>query len=136
MSNRLLVIDDSNVHRVILCRIGEKAGFDATPAASYDEAVKLLRESEYDCITLDLSLGDRAGVEVLHFLSVINYRAPVIIISGAEDTIYEESVKIGKALKLNLCTPIPKPLDLSVLHKLLARIGQQADLQKLSRAPV
>src|SRR5664280_2035548 len=65
MSNRLLVIDDANIHRMILCRIGEKVGFETTGAASYEEAAKLLRENEFDCITLDLSLGDRAGVEVL-----------------------------------------------------------------------
>ena len=53
-------------------------------AASYDEAAKLLRENQFDCITLDLSLGERAGVEVLHLLSVINSQAPIIIISGAE----------------------------------------------------
>ncbi len=136
MSNRLLVIDDANLHRAILCRIGEKAGFEVMPAASFDEAAKLLRAGEFDCVTLDLSLGDRAGVEVLHLLSVIKYQAPIIIISGAEDAVCEETVRIGKTLNLNLCTPVPKPVDLSALRESLARIRQQADLQKLARAPV
>jgi DNA-binding NtrC family response regulator len=136
MSNRLLVIDDANIHRMILCRIGEKVGFETVGAASYDEAAKLLRESQFDCITLDLSLGERAGVEVLHLLSVINYQAPIIIISGAEHTVCEETLKIGKSLNLNLCTPVPKPVDLSALRELLVHIGQQVNLQKLARAPV
>ena len=96
MSNRLLVIDDANIHRMILCRIGEKVGFETVGAASFDEAAKLLRESQFDCITLDLSLGERAGVEVLHLLSVINSQAPIIIISGAEQTVCEETLKIGR----------------------------------------
>src|SRR5476651_210091 len=134
MSNRLLVIDDAGVHRTILCRIGEKAGFETVGAASYQEATKLLRESEFDCITLDLSLGERAGVEVLHLLSTIKFQAPIIIISGSKDIVREETVKIGKSLNLNLTTPVPKPVDLSVLRELLTRIGQKADLQKLARA--
>jgi DNA-binding NtrC family response regulator len=136
MSNRLLVIDDANIHRMILCRIGEKVGFEAVGAASFDEAAKLLRESQFDCITLDLSLGERAGVEVLHLLSVINSQAPIIIISGAEQTVCEETLKIGKSLNLNLCTPVPKPVDLATLREQLARIGKQVNLQKLARAPV
>jgi DNA-binding NtrC family response regulator len=136
MPNRLLVIDDANIHRGIFCRIGEKAGFKATPAASFDEAAKLLREGDFDCVTLDLSLGERAGVEILHLLSVIKCQAPIIIISGAEHTVFEETLKIGKALNLNLCTPLPKPVDLSALRESLSRVGQQADLQKLARAPV
>lgn len=136
MSNRLLVIDDANIHRMILCRIGEKVGFETVGAASFDEAAKLLRENEFDCVTLDLSLGERAGVEVLHLLSVIKSQAPTIIISGAEHTVCEETLKIGKSLNLNLCTPVPKPVDLATLRESLAHIGQQVNLQKLARAPV
>jgi DNA-binding NtrC family response regulator len=136
MSNRLLVIDDANIHRMILCRMGEKVGFETVGAASFDEAAKLLREKEFDCITLDLSLGERAGVEVLHLLSVIKCQAPIIIISGAEHTVCEETLKIGKSLNLNLGTPVPKPVDLATLREQLVRIGQQVNLQKLARAPV
>src|SRR5471030_3027931 len=136
MSNRLLVIDDAGVHRAILCRIGEKVGFETVGAASFDEAAKLLRENVFDCITLDLSLGERAGVEVLHLLSMIKYQGPIIIISGSEDTVCEETVKIGKSLNLNLGTPVPKPVDLAVLREQLTRIGKQVNLRKLARAPV
>ena len=136
MSNRLLVIDDANIHRMILCRVGERVGFETVGAASFDEAAKLLRENEFDCVTLDLSLGERAGVEVLHLLSVIKCQAPIIIISSAEDTICEETVRIGKSLNLNLCPPVPKPVDLAVLRESLERIGKQVNLQKLACAPV
>jgi DNA-binding NtrC family response regulator len=136
MSNRLLVIDDSNIHRMILCRVGEKVGFETVGAASFDEAAKLLRESKFDCITLDLSLGERAGVEVLHLLSVLKYEAPIIIISGSENAVCEETVRIGKSLDLNLYAPVPKPVDLAALRESLVRIGKQVNLQKLARAPV
>ena len=136
MSNRLLVIDDASIHRIILCRVGEKVGFESVGAASFEEAAKLLRESQFDCITLDLSLGARAGVEVLHLLSVLKCQVPIIIISGSENTIRDETLKIGKSLNLNLCTPVPKPVDLAALRESLVLIGQKADLNKLARAQV
>jgi DNA-binding NtrC family response regulator len=136
MSNRLLVIDDANIHRMILCRMGEKVGFETVGADSFDAAAKLLRENEFDCVTLDLSLGERAGVEVLHVLSVIKYQGPIIIISGAEAAVCEETVRIGKSLNLNLGTPVPKPVDLAALREQLVRIGKQVELRKLARAPV
>ncbi len=136
MSNRLLVIDDASIHRIILCRVGEKVGFESVGAASFDEAAKLLRESQFDCITLDLSLGDRAGVEVMHLLSVLKCQVPIIIISGSENTIRDETLKIGKSLNLNLCTPVPKPVDLVALRESLVLIGQKADLNKRARARV
>jgi DNA-binding NtrC family response regulator len=136
MSNRLLVIDDASIHRIILCRVGEKVGFESVGAASFEEAAKLLRESKFDCITLDLSLGNRAGVEVLHLLSVLKCQAPIIIISGSENAIRDETLKIGKSLNLNLCTPVPKPVDLAALRESLVLIGQKADLNKLARARV
>jgi ActR/RegA family two-component response regulator len=63
---RLLVIDDDNLHRMIICRAAAKAGYLPAGAASYDEATKLARETAFDGIRLDLSLGNRAGSEMLH----------------------------------------------------------------------
>ena len=67
---RLLVIDDDNLHRMIICRAAAKAGYLPAGAASYDEATKLARETVFDGITLDLSLGNHAGSEILHDLSI------------------------------------------------------------------
>src|ERR1700688_442101 len=67
---RLLVIDDDHLHRMIICRAAAKAGYVPAGAAGYEEASKLLQENVFDCITLDLSLGDHAGVELLRLLWV------------------------------------------------------------------
>ena len=131
MSNRLLVIDDASIHRMILCKLAEKTGFSATGAASFDEAARLLRESDFDCITLDLSLGERAGVEVLRLLSELGSRVPVIVISGSEAAVLDETVRIGKSMGLEIRSAISKPVDLSVFRDELMKVG----VQKLARAP-
>ena len=132
MRNELLVIDDANLHLSIVSRIATQAGFATTGAGTVDEASKLLRQRTFDCITLDLSLGEHSGVEVLKLLAEMKCRTPIIVVSGSEDSVREETIKIGNFLDLNLCAPIPKPINLAVLRGKLTQIAD--DIQKQKRA--
>jgi DNA-binding response OmpR family regulator len=113
---RLLVIDDDNLHRMIICRAAAKAGYLPAGAATYDEAVQLAQETAFDCITLDLSLGERAGVDMLRHLWVIGCKAPIIIISGCDDQTCRDSAKVAESLKLNIWDSITKPVNLATLR--------------------
>ena len=125
---RLLVIDDDNLHRMIICRAAAKAGFLPAGAASFDEAVKLAQEAAFDCITLDLSLGEHAGVELLRHLWVVGCKAPIIIVSGCDDATCSESAKVAESLKLNVWEAIPKPVNLATLRSSLARLKESWDV--------
>ncbi len=124
---RLLVIDDDNLHRMIICRVAAKAGYLPAGAATYDEAVALVREGAFDCITLDLSLGDHAGVELLRHLWVIGCKVPVIIVSGCDDATCGETEKVAESLKVNVWESIPKPVDLAVLRESLDRLKAERE---------
>jgi len=119
---RLLVVDDDNLHRMIICRVAAKAGFLPAGAASYDEAAKLAQETAFDCITLDLSLGNHAGSEMLHHLSMLGSTAPIIVVSGADYATCKEAVKIAERLNLDIWECIPKPVDLVMLRHFLERL--------------
>jgi DNA-binding response OmpR family regulator len=127
MLPKLLVIDDVSVHRGVFSRLAEKAHFKPTGAASVEEADRLLQEQTFDCIILDLSLGDRAGAEILYLLSDQGIRAPVIIISGAADAVVDEALIVGRMLGLNIRQPIPKPVDLARLRGELRMIDKIFD---------
>jgi DNA-binding NtrC family response regulator len=119
---RLLVIDDDNLHRMIICRTAAKAGYLPAGAATYDEAVKLLQGPLFDCVSLDLSIGERAGVEMLRYFWVIGCKVPIIIMSGGDTATCSESEKIAESLKLNIWASISKPVDISVLRDSLERL--------------
>jgi two-component system, chemotaxis family, chemotaxis protein CheY len=119
---RLLVIDDDNLHRMIICRAAAKVGYLPAGAASYEEAAGLVRDGAFDCITLDLSLGEHAGVEMLRHLWVIGCKAPIVVISGCDDATCDETIKVAESLKLNVWDTIPKPVDLAVLRASLNRL--------------
>ncbi len=119
---RLLVIDDDNLHRMIICRAAAKAGYLPAGAASYDEATKLARETAFDGITLDLSLGNRAGSEMLHQLSRLGCTAPIVVVTGCDVATCKETLKVADMLKLDIWECIPKPVDLVMLRNFLERL--------------
>ncbi len=128
---RLLVIDDDNLHRMIICRVAVRAGYAPAGAATYEEAAKLAQDGTFDCITLDLSLGPHAGVELVRLLWVIGCKAPIIVISGCDDATCAETAKVAKSLNLVVLATMPKPVDLAVLRYCLERLkedGNNADI--------
>jgi DNA-binding response OmpR family regulator len=122
---RLLVIDDDHLHCTIICRVATRAGFAPVGAATYEAAAKLAQETTFDGMTLDLSLGAHAGVEMLRHLWVLGCKAPIIIISGCNDAMCRETVRIGKSLNLKIQEPVPKPVDLAMLRYSLERLRAQ-----------
>jgi DNA-binding NtrC family response regulator len=129
MDGRLLVIEDDVVHGAVIRLMAEKAGYTVTVATSIARAMEWLRASEFDCVTLDLSLGELSGVQAMEALSASNRDMPIIIISGAADDRCEAAVAYGKALKLNVYPPVSKPVALGALREMLVAILAQ------SRAP-
>jgi DNA-binding response OmpR family regulator len=122
---RLLVIDGENLHRMIICRVAAKAGYAPAGAATVDEAAKLLRETAFDCVMLDLSLGPDAGFEMLRHLCFIGSTAPIIVVSGCDPATRGETVKTARSFNLNVWGAIPKPVDLTVLRYWLDRVNSE-----------
>jgi two-component system, chemotaxis family, chemotaxis protein CheY len=121
---RLLVIDDDSLHRMIICRAAAKSGYVPVGAANHREAVKLSQDSTFDCVTLDISLGDRGGaVTLLRHLAAVGCKAPIIVVSGCDDETLREILRLARSLKLNVTEPVPKPVDLSILRRMLDGIS-------------
>jgi len=118
----LLVIDDDDLHRTIICRAAAKAGYFPVPATGFDDAIRMTRERNFACITLDISLGAHVGAELLRELSTMACKTPIIIVSGCDDLMCRETAKLAKLLGLNVADAIPKPVDLAVLRAALERI--------------
>jgi DNA-binding response OmpR family regulator len=119
---RLLVIDDDTLHRMIVCRVAAKAGYAPAGAATCEEATKILQQGAFDCITLDLSLGGNAGVEMLRQLCLMGCTTPIVIISGTDAATRNETVAVAISLNLTVSGSMPKPVDLTVLRYWFERL--------------
>ncbi len=66
---RILVADDREENRYVICRVLGAAGFDCVEAATGAEAIEIAKtEPEPDLIILDVRLPDVSGYEVCHQL--------------------------------------------------------------------
>jgi two-component system, NarL family, invasion response regulator UvrY len=95
---KILLVDD---HEVL--RDGVKRIFDRQPemtifgeASTVQEALELVRNQDWDIVVLDISLGDRSGLEVLKTLKEIRPRLPVLILSlHSEEQFARRALKAG-----------------------------------------
>ncbi len=132
----LLIIEGVLIHSAAIDRIAAKVGFNTTKAHNYEDACRVLGKRQFDCITLDLGLGEHVGVDVLRYLSTIRCRAEIIVISESDKDLCDDVAELGRALDLNVCAPVPKPIDIRMLHETLGRIKVQSLRQKPALLPV
>ncbi|HEV7745393.1 MAG TPA: response regulator transcription factor [Pyrinomonadaceae bacterium] len=98
--SKILIVDD---HEVL--REGVKRVFDEQPdkatfgeASTVQEALRLVREQDWDVVVLDISLGDRSGLEALKEMKHIRPRLPVLILSmHSEEQFARRAFKAGAA---------------------------------------
>ena len=97
---KILIVDDHEVVREGIKKILDEQPGAATfgEASTAPEAIRLVREQDWDVVVLDLSVGDRGGLEVLKELKQIRPRLPVLILSmHSEEQYARRAFKAGAA---------------------------------------
>jgi DNA-binding NtrC family response regulator len=121
---QILVIDNDEIHRSIICKVAARAGFLPIQAKDCGDVVRQTLLNEFDCATIDMSLGEREGAEVLLHFSICKFGAPVQILSGAESEVTAKGYELGRALGLTMMEPLRKPVELGVLREQLGEVAQ------------
>ncbi len=80
---RLLVVDDDELLLIALQRSLEEAGYDTTAAWSGQEALRLLRQRDFDFILLDDYLPGVTAEEILRQLQRMPGKTAVVIMQSA-----------------------------------------------------
>ena len=114
-----LVIDDDQVQRMVLGKVGSKIGYSVTNAATVEDAIKEIERQKFDCIALDLALNGQNGILILGEIAKYNSDALLIIVSGASEAVREETLRLATHFHLDI-VDLPKPVDLVVLRTLLS----------------
>lgn len=97
---RVLIVDDHEVVRDGLKRmLDERADAVAFgDAGTAGEALQLAREQDWDVAVLDLSLGNRSGLEVLKDLKQVRPSLPVLVLTmHTEEQYARRAFKAGAA---------------------------------------
>lgn len=119
MKSPILIIEDVEETRLYLKHLLEQLSFKNIDMASNgEEASRLLDEQEYGLLLLDIELPDVDGKTLLDEYKVKYPDMPVIMCSS-HNTV--ENVKYTWDMGANGF--IAKPVDLSKIKNLLARLG-------------
>jgi len=136
---RILIVDDHEVVRegvkTILREQSPSVVFGEACAAP--EAVRFVREHDWDMVVLDLSLGDGNGLEVLKELKLLRPKLPVLILSmhseeqyarrtfraGASGYVTKDSSRSELAQALNKVAAGGKYITSSLAEKLIIDLG-------------
>ncbi|ABD08546.1 response regulator receiver modulated diguanylate phosphodiesterase [Rhodopseudomonas palustris HaA2] len=127
---RILVVDDDPVQGAIISGVCRRRGYRPTFASSYQAAVDQIAAGDFECITIDLSLGDRDGIELLRLIAGGGRSPRVIVISGCDQRILSATVRMAHAVGVVDAVSLQKPIDLASLGDALSfGAGEQPSLR-------
>ncbi|MDB5313798.1 MAG: divK 3 [Gemmataceae bacterium] len=122
---RILVVEDNDANRVMLCRRLAKQGFITVEARDGREALQLIPVYRFDLVLLDIMMPEVDGYQVLQTLKADpDLKAlPVIMISAVD-----EMASVVRCIEMGAEDYLPKPYDPVLLQ---ARINACLDKRRL-----
>jgi len=116
---RLLLVDDEAGFTEVLGKRLRRRGITVQVAQSGANALRILRENDFDAAVLDLKMVDMDGIEVLKIFKKMVPGLPVIMLTGHGS---EEAARDG--LNAGAADYLLKPCDIDeLLGKITAAVA-------------
>ena len=112
----LLVIEDKDSMREMLCKTLEADGYEVEAAKDGERGVERAKEKKYDVVLTDLKLPRMDGIEVLTTLKELDNDVAIILM-----TAYGTIEKAVEAMKEGAFDFLTKPFDTDHLSVLIKR---------------
>jgi signal transduction histidine kinase len=121
----ILLIEDELQLRDNLQILLQSAGYQVTTAANGVEGIQQLREQAFDLVLTDLIMPGMDGFKVMDYLRVHSPETVVVAITG-----YVSADSAITALRKGAYDYLAKPLDIDLMHSVVARALEKVRLQK------
>lgn len=123
----VLVVDDEQVHRFMLCSMFREWGWKCVEADDGTTAVKAVKKNQYDAVLMDVRMTKMDGMEAFSKIQEIHPELPVIIM-----TAYSSINDAVEAIQNGAHDYLTKPLDFDRLRLALERAldKKEVDTQK------
>jgi signal transduction histidine kinase len=127
INQRILIVDDEEPVRVLFAKcLSER--YTCVTAASVEEALTHLAESDFALVITDMIMPGLSGVELLRKVTTTYPDTPVIMVSGVDRT-----QRALDAVRLGAFDYLIKPCDLDVLELSIERALERRALLRAAR---
>lgn len=130
---KVLMVDDEEQFRKTTAKILEKKGYETTMAASGEEAIALLKETEPDVVVLDLKMPGIDGHKALNEIKKIRPETQVIMLTGHGGLDSAQA-----SLELGATDYLTKPCDIDLMaakiNSAYAAVAHKGDPKAEKRA--
>jgi two-component system, sensor histidine kinase RpfC len=119
-NHRILVAEDSEINRYVLCELLERAGYDVVSVPDGRQALDCLEEDAYDLAIVDMQMPELTGIDVMKFVkrsAGINNKTPFVVLT-ANSTL---EVKM-QCVAANVDAYLTKPIDMQMLLETVAAL--------------
>jgi len=115
---RILVVEDNELSRELLCDWLEAESYQVAPAANLQQAFTAIQERQPDAILLDVQLGDQDGLSIASWIRQRPALCHIPVIAVTAHAMVTEQDRIFQA---GCNAYVPKPVDFKLLHEQLER---------------
>jgi two-component system response regulator AtoC len=135
---RVLVVDDDNLLRKLVTEQLAKGDFDTAPAAGGQQALDILRDTDYDVMLLDITMPGLSGLDTLREVRKLEDRPEVIMLTA------DTSLSAGiEAMRHGAYDYLTKPATLDEMEAVIRKadekrrlVKQNASLRSVARPAV
>ena len=121
---RILVVDDEDPVRELLCDILEDEGVEATPAAGGAEALARFEAGKFDGVLTDIGMPGMSGWELLRLINERDGEVPLAVITGWGELVSTHEEKAARVEWV-----LTKPFSMSQI----CEVAQEIIRRKKSR---
>jgi DNA-binding response OmpR family regulator len=121
MKAKILVVEDDQFFRHMLKHWLENEGYEALLAGTLEEGfVAIATEPLPDAVLLDIHLGEKSGLTLVHWARKQRYLAhlPIVAVTG-DDTLKDRK----RSHDAGCDAHFTKPIDFNALRKYLVSLG-------------
>lgn len=116
MTRRILVVEDNELNRELLCDWLEAENYYVASATNLEQAFAAIQEIPPDAVLLDVQLGDQDGLSIAWWIRKQAKLSHIPVIAVTAHAMVTEQERIFLA-GCNAC--VSKPIDFKVLSKQL-----------------
>ncbi len=124
LENRALILDDDARICAFVSRVAKSRGYETCVIQQPEQFADSYLEFSPSLIMLDLQIGQQDSTGILKFLASEQVKTPIILMSGLERNIIEDTSLLAKSMQLTIAGVCSKPFESELLTNIFNRYYQ------------